>query len=188
RNGQQEGCITCALCIDACDSVMDKINKPHGLIRYSSLDEVVGKAPTPVYQRPRVLVYFAILLFSVAGMIYGLTHLGALELKVLHERSPLFVMQSDGAVQNKYELKVLNKTDVEMAINISATGINEMHLIGVDRTLQATPGRVSAFTVFIRVPGDKVAQERTPVDFVVTDKNNPDVSVKYKSMFFGPRP
>lgn len=188
RNGQQEGCITCALCIDACDSVMDKINKPHGLIRYSSLDEVVGKTPIPVYKRPRVLVYFAILLFSVVGMIYGLTHLGALELKVLHERSPLFVMQSDGAVQNKYELKVLNKTDVEMAIDISATGINEMHLIGVDRTLQATPGRVSAFTVFIRVPGDKVAKERTPVDFVVTDKNNPDVSIKYKSMFFGPRP
>ncbi|MDH5766310.1 MAG: cytochrome c oxidase accessory protein CcoG, partial [Gammaproteobacteria bacterium] len=27
RNGQQEGCITCALCLDACDSVMDKIGK-----------------------------------------------------------------------------------------------------------------------------------------------------------------
>ena len=35
RDGQQLECITCALCIDACDDVMDKIGKPRGLIDYS---------------------------------------------------------------------------------------------------------------------------------------------------------
>ncbi|NHX28075.1 cytochrome c oxidase accessory protein CcoG, partial [Escherichia coli] len=34
REGQQLACITCALCIDACDDVMDKIGKPRGLIDY----------------------------------------------------------------------------------------------------------------------------------------------------------
>lgn len=37
RDGQQMECITCALCIDACDAVMDKIGKPRGLISYSTL-------------------------------------------------------------------------------------------------------------------------------------------------------
>ena len=33
REGMQEGCIMCAMCIDACDAVMDKLDRPQGLIR-----------------------------------------------------------------------------------------------------------------------------------------------------------
>lgn len=186
RNGQQEGCITCALCIDACDSVMDKIKKPRGLIRYASLDEMEGKESPPIYKRPRVIVYFTILSLALIGILYGITHLGSLELKVLHERQPLFVVQSDGSIQNKYELKVLNKTDTEMTIHVKADGINNMKLIGVDKILKATPGRVSAYTVFVRAPRESLTQERLPLKFVVSDTNNSEISVSYNSMFFSP--
>src|SRR6056297_3697461 len=37
RKGQQLECITCALCIDACDDVMTRIGKPRGLIDYITL-------------------------------------------------------------------------------------------------------------------------------------------------------
>ncbi len=37
RQGQQLECITCALCIDACDQVMQKLGKPTGLISYATL-------------------------------------------------------------------------------------------------------------------------------------------------------
>ncbi|MEL6947914.1 MAG: cytochrome c oxidase accessory protein CcoG, partial [Pseudomonadota bacterium] len=39
RDGQQMECITCALCIDACDSVMDKLGLEKGLISYATLDD-----------------------------------------------------------------------------------------------------------------------------------------------------
>jgi polyferredoxin len=39
REGQQMACITCALCIDACDEVMAKIGRPRGLIDYLALDD-----------------------------------------------------------------------------------------------------------------------------------------------------
>ena len=39
RDGQQLECITCALCIDACDGVMDKIGKERGLISYATLND-----------------------------------------------------------------------------------------------------------------------------------------------------
>ncbi|MCP4041757.1 MAG: cytochrome c oxidase accessory protein CcoG, partial [Gammaproteobacteria bacterium] len=71
REGQQEGCITCALCIDACNGVMDKLKRPRGLIRYSSLDENLGEPLPPLYKRPRVWVYTAILAMSFIGIIYG---------------------------------------------------------------------------------------------------------------------
>ena len=37
RDGQQLECITCALCIDACDGVMKKLGKERGLISYTTL-------------------------------------------------------------------------------------------------------------------------------------------------------
>ncbi len=40
RDGQQLECITCALCIDACDEVMDKIGKERGLISYATLSRL----------------------------------------------------------------------------------------------------------------------------------------------------
>jgi len=37
RDGQQLECISCALCIDACDTVMKKLGKANGLISYATL-------------------------------------------------------------------------------------------------------------------------------------------------------
>ncbi|MFD0917007.1 cytochrome c oxidase accessory protein CcoG [Pseudahrensia aquimaris] len=42
RDGQQMECITCALCIDACDNVMEKLGLEKGLIAYSTLDTYMG--------------------------------------------------------------------------------------------------------------------------------------------------
>ena len=37
RRGQQMECITCALCIDACDDIMGRLDRDKGLISYSTL-------------------------------------------------------------------------------------------------------------------------------------------------------
>ncbi|RYE44617.1 MAG: cytochrome c oxidase accessory protein CcoG, partial [Hyphomicrobiales bacterium] len=39
RDGQQLECITCALCIDACDDVMTRLGKERGLISYATLND-----------------------------------------------------------------------------------------------------------------------------------------------------
>ncbi|MAI48571.1 MAG: hypothetical protein CBC34_021515 [Hyphomicrobiaceae bacterium TMED74] len=39
RDGQQLECITCALCIDACDGVMQKLGREKGLISYTTLSD-----------------------------------------------------------------------------------------------------------------------------------------------------
>jgi cytochrome c oxidase accessory protein FixG len=44
RDGQQLECITCALCIDACDDIMAKIGKPRGLIDYLALTDEAERA------------------------------------------------------------------------------------------------------------------------------------------------
>jgi cytochrome c oxidase accessory protein FixG len=44
RDGQQLECITCALCIDACDDIMAKVGKPRGLIDYMALTDEAQRA------------------------------------------------------------------------------------------------------------------------------------------------
>ena len=187
RHGQQEGCITCALCLDACDSVMDKINRPRGLIRYASLDEIQGKPTIPMHKRPRVIVYATIMLMALAGIVYGLNNLSAIELKVLHERQPLYVMRSDGTVQNKYELKILNKMDHPMDLLLSVEGPADIQLVDGQEIIHVSPYSLLPKTVFVRMPQTSVSKENVEIRFVLqSSDNSSNIFTEYKSMFIGP--
>ncbi|MBP8067359.1 MAG: cytochrome c oxidase accessory protein CcoG, partial [Pedobacter sp.] len=45
RNGVQMECVACTACIDACDHIMDKLDKPRGLIRYASENTIANGEP-----------------------------------------------------------------------------------------------------------------------------------------------
>ena len=187
RNGQQLGCITCGLCIDACDAVMDKINKPRGLIRYASLDELSGKPKKKMYQHPRTLVYVSIIVIALLGIAWGLTHLGSMTLKVAHERQPLFVVMSDGTIQNKFDFKVLNKTDKDLHVKVTATeGVADQVIIGVEHNPITHHGRNTSFTVFVKAPVKNIAQDAAPIKFRVESVEDPSVYAEYVSKFYGP--
>lgn len=188
RNGQQEGCITCALCIDACDQVMEKVGRPRGLIRYASLDELEGRPTKPLLLRPRVWVYATIEILALAGIIYGLTSLAPIELKVLHERAPLFVLQSDGSIQNRYTLKILNKVHEPLAVRIGVSGHPEMTLVGADSPIVAEPGGVTPATVFVKIPRRALSEEQQTISFhaEATRPNGTRVQSDRESVFIGP--
>lgn len=190
RRGQQEGCITCALCLDACDQVMDKVGRPRGLIRYASLDEMEGHPTRPMLLRPRVWVYSTILILALAGILYGLTSLAPVELKVLHERAPLFVLQSDGSIQNRYTLKILNKTPDLVSFSISASGHHDLVLTGADEAVAAEPGGVTGTTVFVRIPERALESEQQPITFHIegTRASGAPLKAERESVFIGPRP
>ncbi|HYN77034.1 MAG TPA: cytochrome c oxidase accessory protein CcoG [Lamprocystis sp. (in: g-proteobacteria)] len=188
RQGQQEGCITCALCLDACDEVMVKVGRPTGLIRYASLDELEGKPTKALLKRPRVWVYSTILLAALAGILYGMSSLDAIDLKVLHERSPLFVTQTDGSIQNKYTLKILNKVPEVLSVRISAAGPPGLILLGADEPVSIHAGGVTSAFVFVKVPRRNLKQEQEPLRFLV-EATRPDgqiIQSERTSVFVGP--
>ena len=188
RDGQQLGCITCGLCLDACDSIMDKVGKPRGLIRYASLDELEGKAVKKIYQHPRTLVYLGIILIAFGGIVYGLTHLNSITLKVIPERQPLYVSLSDGSIRNKYEFKVLNKTGSDIQVAVTAGGgVKDQVIIGAEKPLLARYGRSTSFTLFVRAPGENVKREVTPIEFRVQSVDDPLIGAEYKTNFNGPK-
>jgi cytochrome c oxidase accessory protein FixG len=189
RNGQQEGCIMCALCIDACDEVMEKVGRPKGLIRYESYEGLENKQkPKPFWLRPRVWVYGGIMTAAIAGITLGLGSLDALELKVIHARQPLFVLQSDGSIQNKYTLKILNKMNTDIPVTLSITGPEGAVLVHGDQEIVARQGFVTPRTVFVRVPQENLIGENSPIIFHVTGQAADQVlQSQRESVFIGPK-
>lgn len=186
RLGQQFGCITCGLCIDACDEIMEKVSKPKGLIRYAAINEFAGKALPPIWRRPRVIVYSSIMTFAAAAMIWGLTTMSPIDVKVLKERAPLYAQMSDGTIQNKYTVKIVNKGESLMRAEVSVKGQDDLVYIA-DRVADVEPGNVASITLFIRIPRKSLTSDSTPVDIVVQDLNNPAISDTYTSVFHSPK-
>ncbi len=188
RKGQQEGCITCGMCIDACDSIMDKTNQPRGLIRYASYKELHQKAETaPLYKRPRVLIYSSILMMALSGVGYGFATLSTTEFQVIHNREPLFVMLSDGSIQNRYTLKMLNKTPENIEVQYGINGLEGATLHGVDDSVIIESGKVVPLQVLVRVPSEQVDESLKHLTFTAEVVSNPDISVEYHSIFMGPK-
>lgn len=188
REGMQEGCITCGLCIDACDSIMDKVDRPRGLIRYMSRKEMEGDVLPPLYLRPRVIVYSTIFLLAVSGILYGLTHIPPLELSVVHERQPLFVQMSDGSIQNRYTIKMVNKMPEAMHVHITAEGMPGIRLEhAMGDVVELPAGKMTPVNVYLQADPEMLQGTDSPVVFHVRDDSHDNVDVSYESVFIGPR-
>ncbi len=187
RNGQQEGCITCGLCIDACHEVMTRVNRPTGLIRYASLDEMEGRKLPPLFKRPRVIIYTTILALSLSGILYGLANLGGMAISVIHERQPLFVRMSDGSIQNKYTLKIVNPTDGDLHVKIEVDGPPGLDLSGLPEKVTVPVGKVKPVTLFLRIKERDINKPIMPVVFRVYNLENEEMKDRYESMFMGPK-
>src|SRR5690606_37072457 len=90
REGSQLGCITCGLCIDACDQVMTQLDRPTRLIGYTTaLDARLaqeGGAPQPALKRlfrPRTLLYFLLWAGIGLAMLFALGQRSRIDLSVL---------------------------------------------------------------------------------------------------------
>lgn len=158
REGQQIGCITCGLCIDACDRIMKDIGRPRGLIDYATLDqcetEAAGAEPTPAYKallRPRTFIYFGVWAAIGAGLLFSLGSRTHTDLTVSQERNPPFMLMKDGSVRNAYTLRLRNMEARPRNMEVSLVGLPEGSVMWTDRI-----GRnVAAATQIISVAADQ---------------------------------
>lgn len=136
RDGSQLGCIQCGLCIDACDSVMEKIGRPTRLIAYDTDLNVkarMEKRPTHVrIVRWRTMVYVLLIAFVGSAMLYTLATRSNVGINVLHDRSPMFVRLTDGSVRNAYTLRLINKNHNARTFEISVTDSEGLVIPGAE--------------------------------------------------------
>ncbi|MBH5321790.1 cytochrome c oxidase accessory protein CcoG [Aurantiacibacter sediminis] len=152
REGPQIGCITCALCIDACDRVMADIGRPRGLIDYATLDDCEREAkgeparsPWKAVFRPRTMIYFGIWAAIGLALLFALGTRTRTDLSVAADRNPPFMLMSDGAVRNSFTLKLRNMESRPREMEIAIEGLPGAVLWTdmIDRSQAAASQRVT---------------------------------------------
>jgi len=187
REGMQEGCITCGMCIDACNGVMDKVGKPKGLIRYMSDKEMHGEVLPPFFKRPRVIIYSSIFLLCVFGILYGLTHIAPVELSVVHARQPLFIHMSDGSIANKYTIKAVNKTPDDLHMKIEVSGVPGLKISDGKDEVVLKSGKLIPVHLFLRARARDLPAANTPILIELKGVDKTDIKLAYESVFVGPK-
>ncbi len=127
RLGLQAGCIQCGLCIDACDAVMTKVNRPTRLIGYDTDENLRrrqrGEAPLYRPIRARTVAYSTIIVIIGGLMLLTLLTRSHLTLSAMHVRSPMFTMLKDGSVRNGFALRIANKWGDKRSFAIAVEGL-----------------------------------------------------------------
>jgi cytochrome c oxidase accessory protein FixG len=213
RDGQQLECIGCGLCIDACDDIMAKLDRPKGLIAFETLSNIAastaataGFAPgtarqqagmavrhTPRFIRPRTILYGGMLMAVIAVMLGAWLLRETTTLSVLRDRAPLFVTLSDGSIRNAYTLKIANKLRSTDALTLTVEGppriqmqVQEAEAIGPNRFRVATRADgITQWRALLTLPAGEQMRESSPVVFRLADPAG-RVIVTQRSVFLAP--
>ena len=181
RNGPQLECIQCALCIDACDEIMTKVERPRGLIAYDTESNLAaaGRETVPIKLiRPRTIFYAAAIGLVGAIMLTALLLRHDLDVNVLRDRNPLYVKLSDGGVRNGYTVKLLNKLYAPRALSLSLEGLPgaKLSVVGLDNEVTpivtVPPDELKSIRLYVNLDKQAVAAlggAATSFDIVVTD-------------------
>lgn len=167
RNGLQLECVGCAQCIDACNTIMARVGRPKGLIRYTSQQALDGKGGRIL--RPRVFVYAALLAVVFGSFLFALTHRSMADVTPIREKGRPFVMLESGEVLNQMRLKIVNRDRVAHAYTVSVS-----EPAGVTLTMQGgsptlEPGQTLSVSVDLTAPFEMFSTGRLDVRLVVSD-------------------
>ena len=130
RKGLQNECIACAACIDVCDAVMEKMNYPKGLIRYTSGNGVAQQLSAAQIirriSRPRVWIYCTLLLLVCCTFALSLMTRKSFSVDVMKDRGTLAREVGRGEIENVYRIQIMNALEVPQHFTVSASGLPQL--------------------------------------------------------------
>lgn len=181
RNGTQLECINCTACIDACNSVMKRVKKPSGLIRFASEKSISeGKK---VKFNARAIAYSSVLVVLLMVLTYLLTVRGDVETSI--NRSPGTMFQEYGAdnYSNLYNLQMVNKTNSEISIELKLLS-PEGEILLIGDPLMAEKGEVAKRNLLIVLKKENVKSSNNHLEIGIFE--NGKMIDKISTTFVGP--
>ena len=183
REGLQYECIACAACIDACDAVMDKMSYPRGLVRYTSQKGLEGGGSHVV--RPRMIVYGGLLAALVVGFFVSISLRTPVGLDVMRDRNALYRKLPDGAIENVYLLRILNKDTAPHRYVLAAAGLPGIEIDTGLAEHRVGPGEVYSVAARVRVPA-ATAGGSHEIAIEVASSDAPGLKASRVARFLGP--
>ncbi|MFY7963352.1 MAG: cytochrome c oxidase accessory protein CcoG [Chitinophagaceae bacterium] len=182
RNGVQMECVGCTACIDACDNIMDKINKPRGLIRYASENAIANNEPLRYTKRMKFYTFLCLLLLGILSFLLFTRK----DVDVTIMRTPGMLFQEVGkdSISNLYNLKAINKTVENIPLTIKlideqgSINIIGKKYINIDKEAQG------AGTFFIVLPKKAIKSRSTHLKLGLYDGEKEITIVKTNFLGF----
>ena len=181
RNGLQYECINCGLCIDACDDTMDKFGYQKGLIKYASEKQLEGKKTNPF--RLKLVGYGVLTGVLIISMVAWVLQRTPIEASVLRDRNALYRVNYEGLVENPYTLTIINKTQQSLHYGVAIEGL-PVATLSAPSSILVLPGVMKKIPVTVTADGYDIATKVTPVSFVITAVENPDIAITKTSQFY----
>jgi len=197
RDGDQLECINCALCIDACNDVMKRVELPFGLIAYDTHENIErrarGEKPRFHLLRPRLALYTVAILVVAGVMLFGFSTRETVHLSVLRERNPTFVRLSDGSIRNAYTVRFSNMVARDRKFTLTVEGLNglTMDLVGESKDRKATeevaigPDQTREARLLLFSGDARIEGNSTPLVFTLKDEAGKTVATA-KDFFRSP--
>lgn len=185
RDGLQYECIGCAACVDACDEIMDKMNYPRGLIRYTTENNLEG-GKTHIL-RPRLIGYGAALLVMVGLFVVSLSNLAQVGLDVQRDRNVLYREVRGGNIENVYIVRIHNKTRETHSFNLQVEGHPELILQVSESDLRVAPNGLLQVPVNVQLDPGYLESTNMNITFRIQGVDNDQLAASAESRFMGPR-
>jgi cytochrome c oxidase accessory protein FixG len=183
RNGTQLECVNCTACIDVCDDVMLKVNKPTGLIRYSS-PAAIERGESKIIN-VRVISYAAMLTVLLGLLSYFIVTRSDVDTTVLKMPGTLYTRTDGGKITNVYAIEFLNKTfeDKVLDIRIESPPQATITRIG-EQALNIPKEAMIKRNFLIQIPEDQLTTTRTIIHMGVYEGDRKIDRIKAR--FIGP--
>jgi cytochrome c oxidase accessory protein FixG len=182
RNGTQLECINCACCIDACNAMMEATGQPKGLIRYASEKSIAEG--TKVKFNARTLAYSAVLVILLGVFTFSITARKPIEATIFRAPGMLFQEPAPGKISNLYNMKLVNKTNRELPVEIRLLSHSgEIQIIGNDIVVKNQSVGESVF--FLILDREDISSDKTSVAFGIYSGG--ELIEEINSIFVGPK-
>ena len=186
RNGTQLECVNCTACMDACDGVMTKIDKPKGLIRYSSENSI--KDGVPFKFSKRAIAYSFVL--GAILILFGIVAANRVAVEGIILRTPGMSYQYEqgdsSRIFNLYNYKLINKTSGDIKnIEFKVVNLEGVTLKPIPDKIDLIPkfGRASG-SIIVTIPVSKMTGYKTPIEFEIYSDG--ELVDQPKTNFLGP--
>lgn len=146
RNGLQLECVACTACIDACDAVMTKLNRPKRLIGFYTSAAVAGRSGKG--RSVRAVAYTAVLAILIGVFGWLVLSRSAIEGTLLRAKGSTYQLREDGTVSNLYSLELINKSHQEIHFGLE-TDDSRFTIQPVNPIDVLQPGSSAQLTFFL---------------------------------------
>lgn len=178
RNGIQLECVNCTACIDACDEVMDKVKKPHGLIRYDSLQGIKDQIRFRITSR--IISYSVILFLLISLFTYLVATREDIEVNILRAPGMLYQDQPNNRISNLYNFNIVNKTFEPIMVSLKIKNLNaEIKMLGNDLNLKPSEVEEGKFMII----ADKKVFSKLNTQVVIGVYRNGTEVTSFKTSF-----